>query len=134
MSFRQCAELLLRTEDKSTSGALGNISIGKVIHVVRYICALNHQIMREILASSWAFSIALDTGTKATIPYLDVRICVVVRRQLFNIHRVALPMYERYTGENMFILVERFLHVLCPEWKQKLISVSTDGLSNTTGS
>lgn len=70
----------------------------------------------------------------ATIPYLDVGICDVVRRQLFNIRLVALPMYERYTGENMFILVERFLHALCPEWKQKLISISTDGSSHTAGS
>ena len=34
----------------------------------------------------------------------------------------------------MFILVERFLHALCPEWKQKLISISTDGFSHTAGS
>ena len=133
-SFRQCAELLLRTKEKSGLGALGNISMGKVIHVVRYTCALNYQIMREILSSSWAFSIAVDGGTKATVPYLDVRMRVFVRRQLFNVHLVALPMYERHTGENMFILLERFLHALCPEWKQKLISVSTDGASNMTGS
>jgi hypothetical protein len=133
-SFKQCEKYLLNTKEKCGLGALGNVSMGKVIQVVRYTCALNYEIMREILANIWAFSIAVDGGTKASVPYLDVRMRVVVRRKLFNIHLVALPMYERHTGENMFILLEKFLNALCSGWKQKLISVSTDGASNMTGS
>ena len=133
ISFLQCSKLLLQSKEFLGLGALGNISIGKVIQVVRYTCAFNYEIIRKVLHHVWAFSIAMDAGTKGSVPYLDVRLRLVLRGKLFNIHLVALPTYESHTGLNTFVLISRFLDALCENWKKKMISVSTDGASNMHG-
>ena len=81
----------------------------------------------------WAFSIAVDGGTKSSVPYLDIQARFCIGPRLFNVHVVALLMYESHSGENMATVIEKFYHALCPKWKSKLISVSTDGASNMTG-
>ena len=42
-------------------------------------------------------------------------------------------MYESHTGDNMFDLTTKILDVLCPNWKDKVIGVTTDAASNMTG-
>jgi len=41
-------------------------------------------------------------------------------------------MFEQHTGENMFILVCRFLNVLCPQWQTQLIGIGSDGANGLT--
>ena len=113
ISFCQCSKLLLHSKEISGLGALENISVWKVIKVVRYACAFKFEVICNVLDNVWAFSIAMDGGTKAIVPYLDVRLQLVLRGQLFNIHLVALPMYESQTGEIMFLLISKFLDALC---------------------
>ena len=81
----------------------------------------------------WAYSIAIDGGTKGNVPYLDVRLRLVILGELHNLHLVALPMYESHTGENMFLLISKFMDGLSPNWKNKLISVASDGASSMHG-
>ena len=85
------------------------------------------------MRSCWDFSIALDGGNKSSISYLDFRLRLVLGYELFNIHLIAAPMYESYTGDNMFALCSKILDVLCSNWKEKIIGVTTDGASNMTG-
>lgn len=85
------------------------------------------------MRSCWAFSIALDGGNKSSTSYLDFRLRLVLGYELFNIHLIAAPMYESYTGDNMFLLCSKILDVLCSNWKEKIIGVTTDGASNMTG-
>ena len=80
----------------------------------------------------WAFAVALDGGNKASVPYLDIQICFFLGHELFNVHLMACPMYESYMGDNMFDLTTKILHVLCQNWKDKVIGVTTDGASNMT--
>jgi hypothetical protein len=42
-------------------------------------------------------------------------------------------MYESHNGENMAAAIEKFFHTLSLQWKEKIISVSTDGASSMTG-
>ena len=42
-------------------------------------------------------------------------------------------MYKSHTGDNMFALCRKILDVLCSNWKEKIIGVTTDGASNMTG-
>jgi hypothetical protein len=42
-------------------------------------------------------------------------------------------MFDRHTGENMFNLVDKFLHIICPNWRVKLIGVGSDGANSMTG-
>ena len=72
VSFRQCTQLLHETKETTGLDCIGNISVGKVIQVVRNTCGFNFEIIKNVLHDVWAFSIAMDGGTKATVPYLDV--------------------------------------------------------------
>ena len=53
--------------------------------------------------------------------------------KLFDIHLATLLMYDSHNEENCFQLVSKFLNALCPKWKKKLISISTDGASYMHG-
>lgn len=114
-------------------GKIGNISRRKVTMQVRIYCAESFQIIADALRFYWAFSIALDGGNKASVSYLDFRLRLVLGYELFNIHLIAAPMYASHTGDNMFALCSKILDVLCPNWKEKVIGVTTDGASNMTG-
>jgi hypothetical protein len=68
------------------------------------------------LKDSWAFSLALDGGSKSNTSYLDVRLWVVSNHAvLLNLHLLAIPMPERHTGEHMFELVSTALDNLAPD-------------------
>jgi hypothetical protein len=100
---------------------------------VRIYCTESFQIIADALRFCWAFSIALDGGNKASVSYLDFQLRLVLGYELFNIHLIAAPMYVSHTGDNMFALCSKILDVLCPNWREKVIGVTTDGASNMTG-
>jgi hypothetical protein len=58
---------------------------------------------------------------------------VCIEHKLYNFYLIAIPMCDRHTGENMFKLVCTTLDNLAPDWKRRIISVSTDGASSMTG-
>ena len=45
---------------------------------------------------------------------------------------VAIPMRDRHSGEHMFNLATTPLDKLAPDWRSKIISVTTDGASGVT--
>ena len=65
--------------------------------------------------------------------YFDNRIRFHHCGILFNLHDVAIPMFDRHTSENMHQLISHFLDIICTEWRGKLIGVGTDGASSITG-
>lgn len=91
------------------------------------------QIIKRALYATWSFSMALDGGDKAGTPYLDIRLRFVLCSTLFNIHLLAIPMFESHKGLNMFTLLKRTMDVLCYGWKKKIIGYTSDGASNRTG-
>ena len=112
---------------------MGNINRWKVTMLVWIFCAESLQRIAEAMNFCWAFAIALDEGNKASVPYLDIWIHFVLGHELFNVHLIACPMYESHTGDNMFDLTIKILDVLCPNWKDEVIGVTTNGVSNMTG-
>jgi hypothetical protein len=62
----QCSQLLLHLKEIMGLGEIGNIIVGKVIQVVQYTCAFNFETIRNVLHHVWAFSIAMNGGTKDT--------------------------------------------------------------------
>jgi branched-subunit amino acid transport protein len=42
-------------------------------------------------------------------------------------------MFDWHTGEVMFTMVDSFLSILCPDWKIRLLGVTSDGARNMTG-
>jgi hypothetical protein len=133
VSFRQANDLITSTKEATGLGIIGCLNVEKVIQVVRLVCASNLQTISNVLNRAWAFSVAIDAGTKSSVPYLDVRARFSVARKMFNVHVGAIPMYERHTGANMANVIAQFFDAVAPNWKSQLISVSTDGASNMTG-
>ena len=116
--------------------SLGNLNDTTVANYARVVCAINLQRLAEILNDDkiWAFSLANDASTHYGMSYFDNRIHFHRDGIFYNIHALAIPMFEQHTGEKMSNLVFDFLDIVCPDWRAKLIGVSTDGASVMTGS
>jgi len=78
-------------------------------------------------------SLANDASTHYGMSYFDNRIRFHRDGILYNVHALAIPMFEQHTSKNMSNLVARFLDIVCSDWRAKLIGVSTDGASAMTG-
>ena len=51
----------------------------------------------------------------------------MVENTIYNVHLLAIPLFQSHTGENMFATTFQFLDALYPLWKETLIAVSSDG-------
>jgi hypothetical protein len=69
---------------------LGKVNRKLVSDHVRLCCAKSLQVILHALQCSWAFSTALDGGTKASTPYLDFRVRFVLKSNLYNLHLIGL--------------------------------------------
>jgi hypothetical protein len=135
LSFRQASRVSMQDmkETLGLSTRLGSMMPQKVSSFVQIVCAANLQTISAILKQSWAFSIALDGGNKSDTSYLDVRICVVSGNGvLSNLHLMAIPMRKRHTRERMCDLASRVLDDLVPDWRCRMVSITTDGAASMT--
>ena len=107
LSFRQATNVIEKCKLLSNDTKFGSISRKKVSKYVRIHCAVALQIIKRGLNVVWSFSIALDGGNKAGTPYLDPRLQFVLGATLFNVHLLAIPMFESHTGLNMFNLLKK---------------------------
>jgi hypothetical protein len=136
LSFRQVVAVYNSTKKRTGLSKLGNISEGTVSNYARIAVAINLQRIADILAdeSIWAFSLANDSSTHHGRSYFDNRIRFHRDGILHNVHIMAVPMYDNHTGKLMFDLITKLLTAMYPEWKKKLLGISTDGASSMTGS
>ena len=132
-SFRMASRLMDCTRAESGIAAYGGCSDVVASNYTRFVCAYALQILSDVLGSRWAFAIALDGSTHQGLSYLDVRVRFEYIGILFNFHLMAIPLFERHTGENMFSVLTRFLDAVVGEWKRRCIAVSTDGARSMTG-
>ena len=135
-SFRQIAGNLTSIKDIIGPSGIGSVTEEVVSNYARQISAISLQRLMIILRenkSIWAFSLANDASTHWGSSYLDNRIRFQLRGKLYDIHAIAIPIFEQHTGINMFRLITRFLDIICPIWRQKLLGVASDGASVMTG-
>lgn len=45
---------------------------------------------------------------------------------LYNFHLVLVPFFERHTAQNYVKLIKTMLDSVCPSWRDKIISISSD--------
>src|SRR5436190_14453074 len=91
---------------------IGTLNEAQTSNYARIILARSLHLIAAVLdpltnRSVWAFSLASDTSTHHGRSYLANRIHIHVDGRLYNLHLIAIPMYEHHTGENMFILIRR---------------------------
>ena len=114
---------------------LGYVQDWTVANYARLVCALNLQKLSDILRrdSTWAFALANDASTHYGKSYFDNRVRFHLDGIIHNYHVLAIPIFDRHTGENMFNLISRLLDIICPDWRTKLIAVGSDGANSMTG-
>ena len=117
----------------SNDTKFGFISCKKVTKFVCIHCALSLQIIKLALRAVWFFSIALNSGNKSSTSYLDVRLKFVLGDTLYNVHLLAIPMFESHTDLNMFNSLKKTMDALCVGWEKKVLEHTSDGASNMTG-
>jgi hypothetical protein len=80
-------------------GYLGSLSVKKIIGYVRVVVAVSLQRIKDLLTRTWCYSVAFDGSTYQHTSYLDIRMRVYCNGDIQNIHVIALPMFDRHTGE-----------------------------------
>src|SRR5438552_16415270 len=98
-----------------------------VSNVAQIVYAVNLQRLSSLLnnPTMWAFSLANDGSTHWGHSYFDNRIRLYFNGKLYNIHLLAIPMFERHTADNIIKLVSRLLDIICPTWPIKLIGLGS---------
>jgi hypothetical protein len=97
------------------------------------VCASGLQILSTALKSSWVFSIAVDSFTDQGRSYMDTRVRFCVGSVLYNFHFLAIPLYDRHTGKEMFLTLKKVMNALFKGCSRRIIAVSTDGARSMTG-
>jgi hypothetical protein len=95
---------------------------------IMVVYAVNLQCISNILQRLWAFSLVLDSATHQNTSYFDLHIRVYVEEHhtIANLHGCVLPMFQWHMGEVMFEMVSNFLIIFCPNWKIRLLGLSSD--------
>ncbi len=87
-----------------------------------------------MIHASWAYSVGLDASIDSFgVSMFDLRICIPVNRDIHNFHMLAVPMFVEHSGEEMFKLLSDSLLALDPDWKMKIVGITTDGAASMTG-
>jgi hypothetical protein len=64
---------------------------------------------------------------------LDLRIRIPMNGNIHNFHMLAVLMFAQHSGEEMFKLLSDSLSALDPDWKMKIVGITTDGAASMTG-
>lgn len=120
-SFRMAALIIAMTKEATGLATLGSVYEGKVKEYARFVCALNLQSLRDLLAHVWTFSVAMDMSTHMVTSYLDIRIRLHWKGHILNFHLLAILMFSRYTAEQIFLHAVKALDVIAPEWNKMIV-------------
>ena len=101
---------------------------------IQIVMAFSLHSIKDLLAKSWCYSVAFDGSTYQHTSYLDIKMRVYYQGDIKNIHVIALPMFDRHTGDYMYKLFSNLFDILDTLWKSKLVGITTDGAPNMTGS
>jgi len=135
LSFRQVESVLNAFKARTGLGKIGCVNDTGIANNARALCGINLQMISKILNSPriWAFSLANDSSTHYGHSYFDNRIRIHRNGDIFNLHVLAIPMFERHTSDNMYNLISGVLDIVCPTWRSKILGVGSDGAPAMTG-
>ena len=126
------ARFLHMTKELTDFASIGSASEGKITCYIQYVCARNLQNKSEMLVSGWTFSLAMDMFTHIFTSVLDIRIRLFACGAIHNFQLYTIPMFSSHTGEAIFLYSERALDVICPNWRDLIIFISTKGEQKMT--
>jgi hypothetical protein len=111
-SFRMASKLVQHVKDETGIAYYGGCSDSISANYIRFVCASGLQILSTALKSSRVFSIAVDSSTHQGHSYLDTRVRFCVGSVLYNFHLLAIPLYDRHTGEEKFLTLKKDMYAL----------------------
>ncbi len=131
----QCEKVVSASQEELGQAAkIGCASENGVARIARITCALSLEMLNEMMCASWAYSIGLDVLTDSFgVSMLDLRIRIPVNGDIHNFHMFAVPMFAEHSGEEMFKLLSDSLSALDPDWKMKIVEITTDGAASMIG-
>lgn len=135
LSFRQVAKTIQNAREARKCAAIGGITGQLVASYVRILVGVNLQIIGDVLNQrrKWAYAFAGAGSTCHGVYFSDIRLRLMVGRNLTKAHLLLVPFYERHTTENSHSLVCTILSSLRPAWRDSLLAVISDGENNMTG-
>jgi hypothetical protein len=69
------------------------------------VCAVNLQMLKDLMEKVWDFPISLDGGNNTGTAYLNVHVRCYHKHTLKNFHLLAITMLDKHTGEYQFDLL-----------------------------
>jgi hypothetical protein len=135
MSFRQTAAAIEHAKIRIKTAKLSGINDPMVGQLIRVLVAISLQKLTRIhtLDDVWAFSLAFDGSTRRGSSFFDVRTRFCWRGFLYNLHLIALPIFERHTSNNITNLLIQLWDSLFPSWRDRVIGLSSDDENTMTG-
>jgi hypothetical protein len=109
--------------------------VGQFVRVFLAVAGVALQLMSTIMNQKhvWAFSLAVDASSHMGVFLFNQHIQICVEGVFYNLHMVLVPFFERHLAVNYVKLIKTMLDTLCPDWRSKLISISSDGENTMTG-
>ena len=91
-------------------------------------------ILRRVMSSSMSYGLALDPSCLRSSEYLDLRLrpSGACRKEEVDLHLASIPIDE-IDSQSLWRTLEFLLSSLDPNWRTKLLSLSTDGEAKMTG-
>lgn len=134
MSFSQTEKAMRITaaEGLTNMAGLNRINVSSLL---RATAAVNLQKLSNVLSDKLVpcFSLGCDSTTHGGRSYFDIRVSFSANGLLYNCHLVLVPVFGSGKAEPTVALIIRVLDAVVPEWRHKLMSVSTDGENTMTG-
>lgn len=115
LSLRQTALALQIVKDTACVSKIGGMNELKVATFIRIQCTVNFQIIANNLQNLWALFLAFDGSTCLKTLYVDIRVCFVWQRQLYNVHVVSVSFLSSYTGLAQYEMLSKLFFVLSPD-------------------
>ena len=102
------------------------------------MCEFGLQVLADVIGLARAFAIGSDVSTDDFgSSHLDVRVRfpgIDNGDDLLSFQLLAITLFdESHSGKSLFNIFAKVLGVLCPQWKHKIIRLSTDVSPNMKG-
>ncbi len=131
----QCAKVVSASQEElGQATKIGCALENDVVRIAHITCVLSLEMLSEMMRASWAYSVGLDASTDSfSVSLLDLRIRIPVNGDIHNFHMLAVLMFAEHFGEEMFKLLSDSLSALDPDWKMKIVGITTDGVTSMAG-
>ena len=83
--------------------------------------------------ASYTPHIAFDGAFYGSTTYIDLRLRFFKYEDIQDFHGILIPLDGANTGENVYLHITKFLDVICPSWRSRLVGASAGGAPNMQG-